>query len=273
MAVIAFIHDQSSVRAIAEYASWAANQLNEAIRFVALSPAPESDPAIGFDAYQDMETPEDMFHELAAPDRRPVADMDPWGVELVQEAARVARRRGVERVSTDLSTERFASYAESGTDSTDLLVISRQPAGLKPGAELHVHRRMVLAVPSTYSEISNWMIAYNGDAASGRAVEYLTGHTLLQSLPGVAVTVHSDHQARLHFRDAVQHLTSTNHRITAHEFQGNQDDVLTAVLTVQPADLLVTSMNMPDRFKVVLDRTSGSKLIAWFKGPVLIANS
>lgn len=273
MTVIAFIQNPNALNSVAEYASWAATQMDEAIRFVALSPTAEQEPVLDTDAYQIMDTQEDMFRELVATERRQANREAPWGVEQVQAAARFAREKGVERVSTDVSDDSFASYVEHHTDSTDLLVIGGRGSRRDLTAAMQVRRRVFLMVPGRFSPINQWMMAYNSDAGSGRAVEFLASHALLRDREGIAAIGGSDEPARLHFRDAMEHLGSAGHILKQYELQGNADDVLAAVLTVLPIDLLVVGVSSAERFRTLWDRSKALRLASAYHGPILLARS
>ncbi|MCA9833606.1 MAG: hypothetical protein KC435_06660 [Thermomicrobiales bacterium] len=273
MSVIAFIQNPNALASVAEYAAWAARQMDEAIRFVALSPNAEQEPVLDTDAYQIMDTQEDMFRELVSSERRQVTREEPWGVEQVQTAARFARELGVERVSTDISDESFASYVEHHTDSTDLLVIGGRGSRRDLTAAMQVRKRVFLVVPGRFASIDSWMMAYSNDAGSGRAVEFLTSHTLLRDKAGIAAIGGGDEPARMHFRDAMEHLTSAGHTIRQYELQGNADDVLAAVLTVLPIDLLVVGVSSAERFRTLWDRSKALRLASAYHGPILLARS
>jgi nucleotide-binding universal stress UspA family protein len=138
---------------------------------------------------------------------------------------------------------------------------------------LHIRNRIMLLTPETFAEPKSWLMALDGGPSSGRAVEYLIQNPLMRSVPGTAAIVGPDHQHRIHFRDALKHLQSSGYRITPHELQGNADDVLLAIMQVAPVDLLVMGAYGQGKFRSLFERSTTSRLLGAFRGPVLVART
>lgn len=278
MAIIAFVDTSSWNQSVLQYAAWAANSLQAQLTIVARDTSGDSDPALSFDAYQQMDAREDLFRELSARTRPESLAPDSETLELVQSAARIARELGVARVRTATTSEPINVYIELCTDSSDLLVLARHD-----DSETHTRqwtdqflkssRRTMLLVPEKYAPIASWMIAIDGKAAAGRAVDYLTRHPLLAEAEGTAVFVGNDSHGRQHFRDAVRHLESATMKIKSHELQGNADDVLAAVLAVTEVDLLVMGAYGQGRFRSLIEGSTTSRILRAFRGPVLMSRA
>lgn len=278
MAVIAFADRSFWNTSVLHYAIWVANTINQPLTIVARAESIEADAPLAFDAYQHMDTREDMFRELAAMTRAETATVDTAAIEFVQSVARQAKDLGATRVRTVTTTDPFDIFIEQSTDTSDLLVVARQDDSESTTRQwtdqfLKVRRRTMLLVPATYAPIASWMIAIDGKPAAGRAVDFLTRNPLLQGTQGTAVYVGSDHQNRQHFRDAVNHLESAGLGMKTHELQGNPDDVLAAVLAVSPVDLVVMGAYGQGRFRSLIEGSTTSRMLKAFRGPVLLARA
>lgn len=277
MSVIAFVDGSAYDSSVIDHAAWAAKTLDQSITLVAQGAVPEREPAIAYDAYQQMNPREDMFRELAAQPHSDYAEADSAAIEITQQAARRTKDLGVGHVRTATTPDPIPYYIEHFTDSSDLLVIARKDTGESSARHLDqflkVRGRIMLLVPESYSSVESWLIAIDGKPAIGRAVDFLSGRGLLADKPGTAVFVGNDYQCRIHFRDALRHLQSRNHLITSHELQGNADDVLAAVLAVSPVDMLVMGAYGQGRFRLLNERSTTSRLLKTFKGPVLVARA
>lgn len=278
MAVIAFVDGTSWTGSVIDHAVWAATTLGQSLTVVAQEELLDSEPLIAYDAYQEMNAREDMFRELSARARSDFPESDAAALEIVHAAARRAKELGVEKVRTATISDPLPWYVENQTDSGDLLVIARHDTADSQSRQwldqfLKVRSRVMLLVPERFGNIETWLIAIDGKPATGRAVDFLSNRKLLQPQPGTAVFVGNDYQSRLHFRDAVRHLHSSGYTLKAHELQGHADDVLAAVLEVQPVDMLVMGAYGQGRFRLLTERSTTSRLLKVFRGPVLVARA
>ena len=278
MAVIAFVDGSKWDKSVIEHAVWAAKATGQSITVVAQEDSAQHEPAIAYDAYQQMNPREDMYRELAVASRTEYPEPDTNAIEIAQSAARRARQLDIEHVRTSTASDPLPYFVENFTDSSDLLVIARRDESEAQSRQwvdqfLKVRSRVMLVVPDTYAAVESWLIAIDGKPAIGRAVDYLSGRELLQGKPGTAVIVGDDYQSRIHFRDAVRHLRSSNYDITSHELQGHADDVLAAVLAVSPVDLLVMGAYGQGRFRLLNERSTTSRMLKTFRGPVLLARA
>lgn len=277
MSVIAFVDGSPWDASVIQHASWAAKAIEQPLTVVAPDDSPDREPAITYDAYQQMNPQEDMYRELAAQPMAHFMDSDTASIEIAQNAARRAKDHGVGRVRTTTTSDPIPYFIENYTDSGDLLVTAR-----REGSDTHSRRldqflkvrsRVMLLAPESFSPVETWMIALDGKPAVGRAVDFLCNRRLLAKKPGMAVIVGNEYQSRIHFRDAVRHLQSSNHEVKSHELQGSADDVLAAVLAVSPVDMLVMGAYGQGRFRKLTERSTTSRLLKTFRGPVLVAKA
>ncbi len=278
MAVVAFIEPSNVSAATLQYAAWAANTLGQSLTLVVVIDVGDNDATFAYEALAGMNAREDMYRELINSDRPEDTGAENAAIETVQSAARMARELGVERVRTFVSLDPLVYFIEHSTSSDDLLVFGRNDAGdthpdKKLDEVLHVRKRAMLLVPESFSEPNSWLIALDGGPSSGRTVDYLINNPLVRDVPGLAAIVGADSQHRIHFRDAVKHLQSAGYNITPHELQGGVDDVLAAVMTVSPVDLLVMGAFGQGRFRSLFERSTTSRLLGSFSGPVLVARA
>lgn len=278
MPVIAFVDSSRWDTSVLEHAAWVAKATEQAMTVVAQEETPEREPAIAYDAYQQMNAREDMFRELAAQSHADYPETDKAAIEIAQKSARKAKDLGVERVRTVTNSDLLPYFVENFTDSGDLLVVARRDNPESQSRQwldrfLKIRGRMILMVPEDYAPVESWMIAIDGKPATGRAVDFLSGRKLLAGKPGTAIFVGNDYQNRIHFRDAVRHLRGCDHSVQSHELQGNADDVLAAVLAVSPVDLLVMGAYGQGRFRLLNEGSTTSRLLKTFRGPVLAARA
>ena len=225
-----------------------------------------------------MDAREDLYRDLLPTGRAGDDEQESAAMETVQATARRARELGVQRVRTTVSRDPLSYFVEHATGSGDLLVFERANGRAdQPNRQmdeiLHIRNRVILLAPETYAEPKSWLMALDGGPSSGRAVEYLTENPLIRHVPGTAAIVGPDHQHRIHFRDAVKHLQSAGYQVKAHELQGGAEDVLVAILQVAPVDLLVMGAYGQGKFRSLFERSTTSRLLGAFKGPVLVART
>ncbi|MCO5219151.1 MAG: hypothetical protein M9953_13225 [Thermomicrobiales bacterium] len=268
MAVIAIVQSAESIPTLVDHAVWAASLMKTSIRFVALSPTSASDPALEFDAYQRMDTQDDMRIELIAADRIQATDDISWAVGLVQAAAKAARNAGATEVSTGVIDENLQRFIDSATDSTDLLVVLRSEFDRDHSALQHIHRRMLLLIPNTFVAATSWLLAYSG---SGRVIEFLTTTRMLCEVEGTAIVAGDDGLVRVHFRDAMEHLANVGYNPAVFELHGNADDVIAAVATVTKPDMLVASINPHEGLRSMLSRSMLPRYAREYGGVILLA--
>ena len=278
MAVVAFIEPATSSSSTLQYAAWAARTLRQPLVLMAATYAGDNDATLTYEALAGMNAREDMYREMISIEHAEEPTTETAAVEMVQEAARSARAMGVERVRTIVSSDPLVYLIEHATDSDDLLIFGRGDSsdshvGRRIDEIMHVRKRAILLVPDTFTEPKSWLIALDGGTSSGRAVDYLIHNPLVRDAPGIAAIVGADSQHRIHFRDAVNHLQSAGYNITSHELDGGVDDVLAAVMTVSPVDMLVMGAFGQGRFRSPFERSTTSRLLGSFKGPVLVARA
>lgn len=278
MTVVAFIDRNPSSDSTLRHAAWGARTLGQQLVLATLIDGGDDESALIYEAYGGMDAREDLYRDLLPIERAGNDERETAAIEMVQSTARRARELGVERVRTTVSREPLSSFVEHITGSGDLLVFSRidgrgDQQNRLMDEILHIRNRVMLLAPDSFVEPKSWLMALDGGPSSGRAVEYLTENPLLRSAPGTAAIVGPDHQQRIHFRDAVKHLQSAGYRITAHELQGGADDVLLAIMQVMPVDLLVMGAYGQGKFRSMFERSTTSRLLGAFKGPVLIART
>ncbi len=278
MTVIAFVDGSSWDTSVIEHAAWVAKATAQSMTVVVQEDSSDSERAIAYDAYQQMNPREDMYRELASTPRTEYSETDTVAIEIAQAAARRAKDLEVGRVRTATTSDPIPYFIENFTDSSDLLVVGRHDGSETQSRQwmdqfLRARSRVMLLVPETYSPVESWMIAIDGKPATGRAVDFLSGRGLLKGKPGTAVIVGNDYQSRIHFRDAIRHLQSSGHEVVSHELQGNADDVLAAVLAVSPVDMLVMGAYGQGRFRLLTERSTTSRLLKTFRGPVLVAKA
>lgn len=278
MPVIAFVDGSRWDTSVLEHAAWVAKATEQAITVVVQEESREREPAIAYDAYQQMNAREDMFRELASQSHTDYAESDTVAIEIAQKSARQAKDLGVDRVRTVTTSDPLPYFIENFTDSGDLLVVARRDSSETESRHwldqfLKIRGRMMLLVPEDYAPVESWMIAIDGKPAIGRAVDFLSGRKLLTETQGTAIFVGNDYQNRIHFRDAVRRLQGCNHDMKSHELQGNADDVLAAVLAVSPVDMLVMGVYGQGRFRLLNEGSTTSRLLKTFRGPVLAARA
>lgn len=277
MTVFAFVNTTTDVTSVIMYAAWAATTLNQPLVVATKAQSTIDDMALEFDVYQHMDARQDAFSELVNMPRQSVPGIDTAAVDLAQVCAIRARELGVERVRTT-TFDSLPWFIEANTDSGDLLVVSRHSESSTASKKwqdqfLNIHRRMILAVPEGFVEVRSWLFAIDGKSASGRAVDYLCRTGLLQPIAGISVIVGNEHKYRTRFRDAVKHLQSSGYQVAPYELHGSADDVLAAVLTVLPSDLLILGSYDQGRVRSLIERSTTSRLLREFRGPVLIARA
>lgn len=278
MSVIAFIDRTESAESTLKHSVWAANVLEQPLVLVAMIDGGDGEPSWQYDEFESLDPRDDLYREMLPTERVEDPAAKNAAIDIVQDAARKARDLGAEHVRTVTSPETLVYFIEHTTSSHDLLVFGRnrdanQLLGRQMDQVLHLRNRVMLLAPETFSPPKSWLMALDGGPSSGRAVEYLIRNPLIRDVPGTAAIVGSDHQNRIHFRDAVKHLKSAGYSITSHELQGGADDVLPAIMDVSPVDLLIMGAYGGGRFRSFFERSTTSRLLGTFKGPVLVARN
>lgn len=278
MAVIAFVDGTSWDSSVVRYAVWAAQTIDQPLKIVAYTEEADVDPPLVYDSYQQMSAREEMFLEMSGRAQSDYSEPDTESIEIAQSSARMARELGIPQVKTTQISEPIPEFVENSTDSGDLLVAARhdsEDSSKKTWLDqfLRLRKRVVLLVPESYGLVESWFLAYDGKPSIGRAVDFLATRPLLRGVPGRAVYVGNEYTGKTHFRDALKHLEGSGLEIQSHQLSGNADDVLAAVLTVNPVDLLVMGAYGQGRFRMLAERSTTSRLFREFRGPVVVARS
>lgn len=278
MSVIAFIDRSPSAESVIRHAVWAAQILEQPITLVTLDERDATDPTVVLDAYQGMDAREDVFRELASYAREVDEGRDSEARSYLQESAQRARALGAAQVRTASVSDSLENYISENTDSDDLLVIGKRgdsdaELGTHLEKVLHVPHRTMLIVPETFGPVGSWLLAYDGKAASGECVRYLTRFPLLKDIAGKAVITGNDAHARIHFRDAMHHLRDAGYNVAGHELRGAAEDVIPAVVEVAGIDMLVMGAYGQGRMRSMLDRSTTVRLLRSSRGPILVSRS
>lgn len=282
MKIVAYIDESVHAAGVLNYAAWASSEFGAPVHVVHVVESMESisSTTMSPEAFGTMDTQDDMLREMFLRDEGSSPDLSE-GYSLVRAAAERLREHGVADIHTSVQISGLVDHIKANVASEDLVILGRQgdrerrisgELGSHMGEILRLKRTPILVVPQTYRPIRRFVVAYDASPGSGRAVRFLTEHSILREAEGTIVTFGGSSPQRRHLNDAESHLRADGLTITSHHQPGHADTEIIKLAGDRDADLIVIGASGHGDLR---NRIFGSTTVRVLRDspvPVLIVN-
>lgn len=282
MSVLAYIDGSQFTESVCLHAAWAARQLGTGVTLVHVLEYVATDVAIVEDRFglQDLDVHERRIASDADADLT-VMDMERESRrEILMNAARDIRDRGVEHVRTSIEYGTLEDHVREHGGEAELVVVGKRgekSAELRGRLGDHLERvirasnRPILIAPSEYREIRRFLLAFDGGQHSGNAIRFLIDKPLLRNCEGTLMLAGGQVELQQQLYDATSHLRSAGYDVQAEMGHGNPDRVIPDILNTEDIDLLVMGGFSHPRLHAILGRSTTRKLLRSSTKAILVA--
>lgn len=282
MSVIAYIDGSQFTDSVCLHAAWAARQLDTSVTLVhileyAASNQPLLEDGFGMGGLDDDERRITLGVEEP---RLDLASLDHEArQEILTDAARNVRDRGVERVRTAIDYGTIEDHIREHSAEADLIVVGKRgehSAALRGRLGDHLEhvirgsRRPILVAPSEPSEIKTFLIAFDGGHQSGNAIRFLIEQPLLKECEGTLILAGDRVELQQQLFDAASHLRSAGYAVQAELGHGAPDRLIPDILNAEEIDLLVMGSFAHPRLHAMLGLSTTRKLLRSSRKAILV---
>lgn len=272
MSVLAYIDGSQFTESVISYAAWASRQLGTGVTLVHVLEYTASEPLIVEDRLG--------LGEFDADERRIAVRLETERLtleaerdarrEILMDAARELRERGVEHVRTSIEFGTLEDHIREHGDEAEMVVVGKrgehvpdQHGRLGDHLEriIRASRRPILVAPSAPGEIKRFLIAFDGGHQAGNAIRFLIEHPLLNGCAGTLMLAGDQPGLQQQLDDASSHLRSAGYDVQAETGHGRPDRIIPDILNTEDIDLLVMGGFSHSRLHAMLGRSTTLKLL------------
>lgn len=248
--VLAAVDASSFAGSVCDYGAWAALRMGAHLEFVhVIDRHPETASTWNLSGSLNLEDREGLLQELTSVDEHRSKLAQKRGSLLLEDAKRHAEAKGVAQLSARMRNGSLVEALRDLEQDVQLFVVGKRGrhAELSKGhlggnlerVVRGVHRG-VLAVPGAFKPVERFLIAFDGNASTRKAVEWVAARSLLAGLPCHLVMAGADTQAhRDQLAWARSRLESSGFEVHADLVQGHAEAVIAERVSAQRIDLLV----------------------------------
>lgn len=279
--ILACIDGSHYTASVCEYAAWAAQRLRASVTLLHVH---EHRPAQGmeFDISGSLgvDDHESLLEELTALDEERGRLAQRHGQLILNEAR---SRVSAADVSEVVTRQRHGVLVDNVTeleDTSDLVVlgkrgVSAEPRGPHLGGNLErvvrSSHKPVLVAPRAFQPVRRFLIAFDGGASIGRAIEYISQSPLLRDVHCHVLAVADDTvEEQQRVTSAVEPLVSAGYSVETSVKPGRPDQVIAAEVDQHGIDLIVMGAYSHSRFRTLIIGSTTTATLLNSRVPVLM---
>lgn len=281
MSILAYIDGSQFTESVCMHAAWVARQLDAGVRLVHVLDYASTTPALIEDRLpgSEIDGPEQHLAELVDADRRIMTVERDDRHDVLLQAAKEIRRRGIERVNTSIEYGTLEDHIREHGHEARLVVLGKrgersgdQHGGLGEHLErvLRASPRPVLIAPSEPHEIKRFIIAFDGGAQSGHAIRFLIEQPLLKECEGTLLLAGNHAGLKHQLNDAASHLRSAGYTVQGELGHGDPDRLIPDILNTEDIDLLVMGAFGHSRLHALFGRSTTRNLLRSSSKAILV---
>lgn len=279
--VLAAVDASSYARSVCEFGAWAALRLGTELEFVhVLDRHPETASTWNLSGSLGVGDREELLQELTSVDEHRSKLAQKRGTLLLQDAKGHAAEQGVTRVSTRMRNGSLVEALRELEEDVQLFVVGKRGrhAELSKGhlggnlerVARGVHRA-VLAVPGGFKPVNRFLIAFDGNASTRKAVEWVAARPLVAGLPCHLLMVGTETQPhREQLAWARSSLESGGFEVHAELVEGQAESVIAERVKSQRIDLLIMGAYGHSRVRQLIVGSTTTTMLRTCDVPVLL---
>lgn len=282
MKVLAFIDSSHYAVSVCDHAAWAATALSVPVELLHILERHRSDARIAPDrsGRLGIDTRETLLAQIVELDEQRNRLAQESGRRLLDEAAARIRQGGVEDVIQRLVHGTLVDNLRDHERDAALVVLGKQGEGAEEAGShlgsnlervIRTSHRPVLVTSQTFRPVRRFLLAFDGGASSGRAIDFLVNHPLLNGTEGHLLMVGEGTDTHRHqLEDASARLRASGLPVSRHLRSGEPDDVIPRAVEDLQADLLVMGAFGHSRIRNLMVGSTTTALLARSTVPLLI---
>lgn len=280
MKVLTLIDSSHYAVSVCDHAAWAANALSVPVELLHILERHRSDARIAADrsGRLGIDTRETLLAQIVALDEQRNRLAHESGRHLLDEAAARVRQGGIEGITQRLVHGTLIDNLH-GRDAA-LVVLGKEGEGAGDGGPhlgsnlervIRSSHRPVLVTSHTFHPIRRFLLAFDGGASTGRAIDFLVTHPLLIDAEGHLLMVSEGTESqRYHLEDATARLQASGLSVSHHLRSGDPDYIIPQAVEDLQADLLVMGAFGHSRIHNLMVGSTTTTLLATSTVPLLI---
>lgn len=282
MKVLAFLDSSHYALGVCDHAAWAAKKLSLPVEVAHILERQPSDPRIAVDrsGRLGIDSREALLKQIVELDEQRNRLAHESGRRLLDEAAARMRENGAAQISQRLLHGEVVDQLRHHEDGVTLVVIGKQGEGAEHAAAhlgsnlervIRASRQPVLVASRDFRPIRRFMLAFDGGASSGRAIDFLVNHPLLNDAEGHLLMVSDDSGDHRHrVSDATARLRASGLSISDDLRPGDPDVVILEAVARLQCDLLIMGAYGHSRVRNLMVGSTTTTLLRESPVPLLI---
>ena len=282
MKVLALIDSSHYAVSVCDHAAWAAAALAVPIELLHVLERHRSDARIAADrsGRLGIDTRETLLAQIVALDEQRNRLAHESGRHLLDEAAAQVRQGGIEGITQRLVHGTLIDSLREHERDAALVVLGKEGEGAG-GAGPHMgsnlervvrgSHRPVLVTSQAFHPIQRFLLAFDGGASTGRAIDFLVNHPLLNDAEGhLLMAGQGTESQRYQLEDATARLRASGLSVSHHLRSGDPERVIPQAMKELEANLLVMGAFGHSRIRNLMVGSTITALLATSTVPLLI---
>lgn len=282
MKVLAFVDSSHYAVSVCDHAAWAASTLSVPVELLHVLERHRSDARIAADrsGRLGIDTRETLLAQIVALDEQRNRLAHESGRHLLDEAAARVRQGGVEGITQRLVHGTLVDNLREHERDAALVVLGKEGEGAG-GPDTHLgsnlervvrgSHRPVLVTSQSFHPIRRFLLAFDGGASTGRAIDFLVNHPLLSDAEGHLLMVSEGTEShRYQLEDASTRLQASGLSVSHHLRSGEPEHVIPQAVKEMEANLLVMGAFGHSRIRNLMVGSTTTALLATSTVPLLI---
>jgi nucleotide-binding universal stress UspA family protein len=280
--VLALIDSSHYAVSVCDHAAWAAIALAAPIELLHVLERHRSDARIAADrsGRLGIDTRETLLAQIVELDERRNRLAHKSGRHLLDEAAARVRRGGIEGVTQRLVHGTLIDSLREHEHDAALVVLGKEgegagDAGSHLGSNLERvvrgSHRPVLVTSQSFRPVQRFLLAFDGGASTGCAIDFLVNHPILNDAEGHLLMVGEGTEShRYQLEDATARLQASGLSVSHHLRSGDPERVIPQAMKELEANLLVMGAFGHSRIRNLVVGSTTTALLATSTVPLLI---
>lgn len=278
--IIALVDGSPYSASVCDHAAWISARTNAPVELLHVLGRRESAEKSDLSGSIALGARTALLEELAELDAQRAKLVTHRGRAILEDAYGILTKDGVSEITTRLRHgDLVDTVAEVETDAGMILIGKRGEAadfarghlGSNLERIVRASRKPVMVADRAFSPIETVLIAYDGGAASMKAVEYVAQSPMFAGLEFQLVTVGEATPAMQSALDTAKaRLDAAGRNCTTHIIPGQPEAALSAHVEAQGIDMIVMGPNNHSRLRRLFIGSTTSEMIRACKVPVVL---